>query len=124
MTILHETLPEMPSTLAFIGMTSGWEWFVVLIIGLLLFGRRLPEVGRGVGKTIVEFRKGIAGIEDEIDDAAKKSGSSTPKSPEQLPSAQASAQAHTAVVQPDGRSVSQEPAMPPGSNGEPEPQGG
>ncbi|MFG0292603.1 MAG: twin-arginine translocase TatA/TatE family subunit [Phycisphaerales bacterium JB065] len=118
--IFHIALPDSNPTLAFIGMPGGMEWIVVLIIGLLLFGRRLPEVGRGVGKTIVEFRKGIAGIEDEIEDAAKKSGSSTPKSPEQLPSAQARSE----MVQPDGRSVSQEPAMPARSNGEPEPQGG
>jgi sec-independent protein translocase protein TatA len=47
------------------------EWGVILVIGLLLFGKRLPEVGRSIGKGIVEFKKGLAGIEDEIDLAAK-----------------------------------------------------
>lgn len=118
--IFHTALLDSLSTLAFISMPSGAEWFVVLIIGLLLFGRRLPEVGRGVGKTIVEFRKGIQGIEDEIDDASKKPAANGSKSPEQLPSAQS----RTDMVQPDGRSVSQEPAAPPRTGADPEPQGG
>lgn len=39
----------------------------ILVIGLLLFGKRLPEVGRSLGKSIVEFKKGVKGIEDEIE---------------------------------------------------------
>jgi sec-independent protein translocase protein TatA len=42
---------------------------IVLVIGLLLFGRRLPEMGRSLGKGIVEFKKGLAGIEDDIEEA-------------------------------------------------------
>ena len=36
-------------------------------MGVLLFGRKLPEVGRYLGKGIVEFKKGIKGLEDEVD---------------------------------------------------------
>jgi sec-independent protein translocase protein TatA len=43
------------------------EIIVLLIIGVLLFGRRLPEVGRYLGKGIVEFKKGVRGLEDEVD---------------------------------------------------------
>jgi sec-independent protein translocase protein TatA len=43
------------------------EMVILLIIGVLLFGRKLPEVGRYLGKGIVEFKKGIRGLEDEID---------------------------------------------------------
>ena len=43
------------------------EIIVLMIIGVLLFGRRLPEVGRYLGKGIVEFKKGIKGLEDDID---------------------------------------------------------
>lgn len=64
------------STLA-LGMPGGWEWLIIAGIGLLLFGRRLPEVGRGLGRSIVEFRKGIKGIEDEIEEESSKS---SPKS--------------------------------------------
>lgn len=63
------------TTLGFISMPGGWEWIILLVIGLLIFGRRLPEVGRSLGKSIVEFKKGIKGIEDEIDQASSESGS-------------------------------------------------
>src|SRR5437764_1148385 len=43
------------------------EIILLLIIGVLLFGKRLPEVGRYLGKGIVEFKKGVKGLEDEID---------------------------------------------------------
>lgn len=43
------------------------EMIIVAIVGVLLFGKRLPEVGRSIGKGIVEFKKGLRGIEDEID---------------------------------------------------------
>ncbi len=42
------------------------EMIIVGIIALLLFGKRLPEVARSLGKGIVEFKKGMNGIEDEI----------------------------------------------------------
>jgi sec-independent protein translocase protein TatA len=56
-----------PSTLGFIQNIGMMEWMVILIVALLLFGRRLPEVGRSLGKGIVEFKKGLKGVEDEID---------------------------------------------------------
>ncbi len=43
------------------------EMIVVMLVAVLLFGKRLPEVGRSLGKGIVEFKKGLHGIEDEID---------------------------------------------------------
>jgi len=49
------------STLANFGSFFGFDGFVVLVIGLLLFGRKLPEVGKNLGKTIVEFKKGLNG---------------------------------------------------------------
>lgn len=42
------------------------EILVILVLALLIFGRRLPEIGKGVGKSIVEFKKGLAGMEDEL----------------------------------------------------------
>jgi len=52
---------------AFIGNIGTTEIIIILVIALLLFGRRLPEVGRSLGKGIVEFKKGLKGVEDEID---------------------------------------------------------
>ena len=43
------------------------EWILIAGIALLLFGKRLPEVGRSLGKGIVEFKKGLKGIEDEVE---------------------------------------------------------
>jgi sec-independent protein translocase protein TatA len=48
------------------------ELIVLAILGLLIFGRKLPEVGRGLGRSIVEFRKGLKGIEDEVEAEASK----------------------------------------------------
>jgi sec-independent protein translocase protein TatA len=49
---------------------GGQEMIILLILGVLLFGRKLPEVGRYLGKGIVEFKKGIKGLEDEYDSSA------------------------------------------------------
>jgi len=43
------------------------EMVVVMGVAVLLFGKRLPEVGRSLGKGIVEFKKGLRGVEDEFD---------------------------------------------------------
>ncbi len=65
-----------------IGLPGGWEWIVLLVLGLLIFGRRLPEVGRSIGRSIVEFKKGIKGIEEEIEaEAAAPSKSSSKELP-------------------------------------------
>lgn len=42
------------------------ELIVILTIGVLIFGgKKLPELGHGLGKAISSFKKGISGIEDE-----------------------------------------------------------
>jgi sec-independent protein translocase protein TatA len=46
------------------------ELLILAVLGVLLFGRKLPEVGRYLGKGIVEFKKGIKGLEDEYTDSA------------------------------------------------------
>lgn len=52
------------------GMSTS-ELMIVGIVALLLFGKRLPEVARSLGKGIVEFKKGISGIEDDVKTSAK-----------------------------------------------------
>ena len=42
------------------------ELIILLAVGLLLFGKKLPEVARNLGKGIVEFKNGMRGIEDEV----------------------------------------------------------
>ncbi len=68
----------MVTPLAFISMPGPMEMVFILGIGVLLFGKRLPEVGRSLGKGIMEFKKGIQGIEAEFTSAA--STTSTAKS--------------------------------------------
>lgn len=48
------------------------EMVIIAAIALLLFGNRLPSVMRSLGRGIVEFKKGVQGIEDEIDDASSR----------------------------------------------------
>jgi sec-independent protein translocase protein TatA len=68
-------------SLAFIGPIGWPELLIIGLIALLIFGRRLPDVARNLGKGIVEFKKGLSGIEDDMNNAAdnpKKPGH-TPK---------------------------------------------
>ena len=57
------------------------ELIIFGTIALLLFGKRLPEVARSLGKGIVEFKKGVRGIEDEVSTStyASNSESSAPR---------------------------------------------
>jgi len=45
------------------------ELLVVGAIMLLLFGHRLPSMMRSLGRGVVEFKKGVQGIEDDLDSA-------------------------------------------------------
>ena len=49
------------------------QLLILAVIAFLLFGNRLPSVMRSVGRSVVEFKKGVAGIEDEVDAAVKES---------------------------------------------------
>ncbi len=56
---------------------GGWEWIIIGIIALLIFGRRLPEVARALGNSIVQFKKGIADVQTDIDDASTATTTTT-----------------------------------------------
>ena len=66
------------TTLGLFGNFGNVEILIILLVGLLLFGRRLPEVGRGLGKSIVEFKKGLKDVTDEVD-AVNKEVSALPE---------------------------------------------
>jgi sec-independent protein translocase protein TatA len=54
----------------FFGTTfGGAEVLIAAFVALLLFGNRLPGVMRSLGKSVTEFKKGVSGIEDELDKA-------------------------------------------------------
>lgn len=57
------------------GSLGIWEILIILVVILLIFGpRRLPEMAKGIGQSVREFRKGIRDMKDEIssDDTPKK----------------------------------------------------
>ncbi|MGL6225419.1 MAG: Sec-independent protein translocase subunit TatA/TatB [Thermoguttaceae bacterium] len=54
-----------------IGMPGPTELIIIGAIMLLLFGNRLPGVMRSLGRSVVEFKKGVNGIEEDINDAVK-----------------------------------------------------
>jgi len=64
-----------------LGFLPNLGWVEMLAIGavmLLLFGRRLPEVGRSLGQGIVQFKKGLKEVGDEINVHANETAQ-TPK---------------------------------------------
>jgi len=70
---------------AMFGLPGGPEVIVVGFIAVLLFGNRLPSVMRSLGRSVTEFKKGVSGIEEDIEHAANeepKDGTKrTPTSP-------------------------------------------
>jgi sec-independent protein translocase protein TatA len=44
------------------------ELIIILVVAVLLFGRRLPEIARGLGKSLTEFKKGVKEAHDDVDD--------------------------------------------------------
>ena len=53
------------------GMPGPMELVVIAGVMLLLFGNRLPGVMRSLGRSVVEFKKGVNGIEDDLNEAVK-----------------------------------------------------
>ncbi|MCZ6653050.1 MAG: twin-arginine translocase TatA/TatE family subunit [Planctomycetota bacterium] len=51
-------------------MPGAPEMLVIAAVALLFFGRRLPDVARSMGKSIVEFKKGLKDVKDDIDTAS------------------------------------------------------
>src|SRR5215510_7210555 len=69
----------MTALFGFLPNLGAGEMIVLLIIGVLLFGRKLPDVGRYLGKSIVEFKKGVKGLEDDLDTGTGAAGPAAPQ---------------------------------------------
>lgn len=63
----------------FLGNLRGWEWIIILVVILLLFGgKKIPQLMRGLGKGVRSFKEGLNDIDEEIKDGDgndKKKGS-------------------------------------------------
>ena len=64
----------MSELFAFFGMPGYQELLIIAFVMLLLFGHRLPSVMRSLGRGVVEFKKGVQGIEDDLEEASSSSG--------------------------------------------------
>lgn len=59
-----------------LGMPSGWEWIVILVVILLLFGgSRLPQLAKALGQSKRAFREG----QDEAEEEARLERESRPE---------------------------------------------
>lgn len=60
------------SVLAF-GMPGGWELVIIVLVVILLFGaKKIPELAKGLGKGIKEFKDASKEIKDEIQEGIKE----------------------------------------------------
>ena len=67
----------MLQTLA-IGMPGPFEMIIIAGISLLIFGKRLPDVGRNLALGIRGFQKGLKSTGDEVDGAAENNDRNLP----------------------------------------------
>lgn len=56
----------MSLPLAFLGPIGPWEFALIVGVGLLLFGKNLPQVGRQIGKGVVEFKRGLNQLKQQV----------------------------------------------------------
>lgn len=55
-----------------LGNLRGWEWIIILLVVLLLFGgKKIPELMKGLGKGVRSFKEGVNEAKGEINDAMK-----------------------------------------------------
>ena len=64
-----------------LGGIGTWEILLIFLVALLLFGaKRIPEIARGLGRGITEFRKAVRDVKDEIETGIDSAPSSRPAS--------------------------------------------
>jgi sec-independent protein translocase protein TatA len=56
--------------LAFWNALSPWHLLIIGVVAILLFGNRLPEVARSLGRSVNEFKRGLKEVKDNFDEAA------------------------------------------------------
>ena len=70
----------MLSNLLFLGLPGGGEWVILILAIVLLFGaRKIPELFRGLGRGIREFKEAKNDIVSEIEKGEKEGDSKSDK---------------------------------------------
>lgn len=58
-------------SLLLLGMPGGWEWIVIILVVLIFFGaKKIPELARGLGRGIREFKDATKEIKKDIDESS------------------------------------------------------
>lgn len=60
------------NSILLIGMPGGWEWIIIILVVLIFFGaKKIPELARGLGRGIREFKDATKEIKKDIEDSSK-----------------------------------------------------
>jgi sec-independent protein translocase protein TatA len=113
-----------PLHFALIEGLGGSEMVLVFVVILMLFGgKKLPEFARGLGKSIREFKKAAAGVEDEfkraLEEEAQQNTAPAPKIAPVIPASPAPLAIEPASPAPPASDIA-EPAAPPPSPATPD----
>lgn len=86
------------NTLLFAGMLGGWEIILIMAVILLLFGaKKLPELAKGLGQGIKEFKKATTDVQRDLQSALEEENT-PPPAPKNLPEKTEVAQAPAATA--------------------------
>lgn len=63
-----------------IGMPGGWEWIIIILVVLIFFGaKKIPELARGLGRGIREFKDATKEIKKDIEESASSTDEAVKK---------------------------------------------
>lgn len=63
----------MDASILLAWMPGGWEWAIIALVVILLFGaKKIPELARGMGRGIREFKDATKQVKDEIKEGANE----------------------------------------------------
>ena len=83
-----------------LGGIGTWEILLIFLVALLLFGaKRIPEIAKGLGKGITEFKHAVKDVQGEIENSVE-SATPPPTSEPQPPPPEASTESNSETTKP------------------------